>query len=59
MSICWDIVSASAEQRVDRMVSRMVPSVWEGSAMLMSVCWEDGCSGEESVKGENESDVKE
>lgn len=47
MTVCWDIVSASAEQRVDRMVSCVVPSVWESSAMLMSVCWEDGCSGEE------------
>jgi hypothetical protein len=39
----------------------MVPSVWENSTMLMSVCWEDGCSGagEEREKEEKERDAKE
>jgi hypothetical protein len=41
------------------MVSYMVPSSWESSAMLMSMCWEDGCSGEERAKREKESDAKE
>lgn len=44
---------------MDRMVSCMVPSVWESCAILMSVCWEDGCSGEEREKGKKETDPKE
>ena len=44
---------------MNRMVSWMVPRVRESRAMLMCVCWEDGCSGEKSKKGEKEKDTKE
>jgi len=56
MSVCWDV---SAEQRVGRMVSCMVPSAWESSAMFMSVCWEGGCSREGEAKREKQWDAKE
>ena len=59
MSVCWDIISDSAEQRVDRVVSCMVPSAWESSEMLMSVSWEGGCSTEGKAKSEEERDAKE